>query len=162
MLAAQRSDDGGSGIVPAALARRLGAAYLSNVAAIRLSGKRVEVERKLERGNRQVWSAALPAVVAVESGSVLVRHVSVAGLILARRRAVETVTPASFGVDASSLMQLNQPKRLATPPSEEDGCPRRSARPDGQGPEHDDGSPLWQCRQFGHEFKRQENPYRSG
>lgn len=115
VLAAQRSDDGGSGIVPAALARALGAAYLSNVAAIRLSGEGVEVERKLERGNRQVWSAALPAVVAVEPGTVLVRYVSVAALIVARRRAVETVTPAEFGVDPASLTQLNQLKRLTTP-----------------------------------------------
>ena len=38
-----------------------GAAYLSNVAAIRLSGERMEAERKRERGYRQVLSAGSPA-----------------------------------------------------------------------------------------------------
>ena len=115
VLAAQRSSDGGSGIVPAAIARALGAAYLSNVAAVRLAGESVEVERKLERGNRQVWSAALPAVVAVEPGSILPRYVSVAALILARRRAVDTLTLAAVGVDPGSLARLTVLKRLAAP-----------------------------------------------
>jgi electron transfer flavoprotein beta subunit len=115
VLTAQRSDDGGSGIVPAAVARALGAAYLSNVAAIRLAGESVEVERKLERGNRQVWSAALPAVVAVESGTLLPRYVSVAALILARRQAVEAITPAGLGVAPGSLARLVDVKRLAAP-----------------------------------------------
>ncbi len=115
VLAAQRSDDGGSGIVPAAVARALGAAYLSNVAVVRLADERVEVERKLERGHRQVWSAALPAVVAVEHGALLPRYVSVAALILARRRAVETITTAALGVDPGSLARLTDVKRLAAP-----------------------------------------------
>lgn len=127
VLAAQRSDDGGSGIVPAAVARALGAAYLSNVAVVRLAGERVEVERKLERGNRQVWSAALPVVVAVEFGAILARYVSVAALILARRRAVERVTPSEFGVDLGSLAQLNQLKRLAAPRRR----PKKTAAPVG-------------------------------
>ncbi len=115
VLAAQRSDDGGSGIVPAAVARALGAAYLTNVAVVRLGGERIEVERKLERGNRQVWSAALPAVVAIESGTLVPRYVSVAALILARRQAVETITPAALGVDPGSLARLTDVKRLAAP-----------------------------------------------
>jgi electron transfer flavoprotein beta subunit len=115
VLAAQRSDDGGSGIVPAAIARALGGAYLSNVAVVRLAGEAVEVERKLERGNRQVWSAALPAVVAIEPGTVVARYVSVAALILARRMKVETVTTAALGIDPGTLVPLSQLKKLATP-----------------------------------------------
>jgi len=115
VLAAQRSDDGRSGIVPAAIARALGAAYLSNVAATRFDGERVEVERKLERGNRQVWAAALPAVVAVEPGTILPRYVSVAALILARRRPVEELTAQSFGVALDALPQLTALQRLAPP-----------------------------------------------
>jgi electron transfer flavoprotein beta subunit len=115
VLAGQRSDDGGSGIVPAVIARTLGGAYLSNVAVVRLAGERVEVERKLERGNRQAWNAALPAVVAIEPGVILARYVSVAKLIVARRRAAETLLPAELGVHLESLPQLTQLKKLATP-----------------------------------------------
>lgn len=115
VLAAQRSDDGGSGIVPAAMARALGVAYLSNVAAVRLAGERIEVERKLERGHRQVWRAALPAVIAVEPGTTLPRYVSVAALILARRRPVETITPAALGIEVSSLRALTEWKGLRAP-----------------------------------------------
>lgn len=115
VLAAQRSDDGGSGIVPAAAARALGAAYLSNVAAIRIAGERIEVERKLERGNRQVWSATLPAVVAVEPGTVLPRYVSVAARILAKRRPVEVLTMAVLGIDPGHLARLTALKGLAVP-----------------------------------------------
>lgn len=117
VFAAQRSDDGGSGIVPAAVARAIGGAYLSNVASVRPdeAGERVEVERKLERGNRQVWNAALPAVVAVEAGTILARYVSVSSLILARRRAVETCTTDDFGVVVENLSQLSELKKLTTP-----------------------------------------------
>jgi electron transfer flavoprotein beta subunit len=115
VLAAQRSDDGGSGIVPAAIARALRGTYLSNVAVVRIAGEKVEVERKLERGNRQVWSAALPAVIAIEPGTIMARYVSVATLILARRRKLETVTIAALGIDTGTLVQLSQLKKLATP-----------------------------------------------
>lgn len=62
-----------------------------------------------------MWSAPLPAVVAVEPGTILPRYVSVAALILARRRAVETITPAALGVDPGSLARLTELKRLAAP-----------------------------------------------
>jgi electron transfer flavoprotein beta subunit len=115
VVTAQRSDDGGSGIVPAAIARAIGGAYLSNVAVVRLAGERVEVERKLERGNRQVWSARLPVVVAVESGTVMPRYVSVASLILAKRRAIETITLEVLSVDPAGLARLTELKGLAAP-----------------------------------------------
>ncbi len=115
VLAAQRSDDGQSGLVPAAVARALDAPYLSNVALVRLSEERVEVQRKLERGNRQIWAASLPAVIGVEPGSVLPRYVSVAAIILARRRAVEELTPAALGADPQALPRLATLQRLVAP-----------------------------------------------
>jgi electron transfer flavoprotein beta subunit len=115
VVTAQRSDDGGSGIVPAAIARAIDGAYLSNVAVVRLEGERVEVERKLERGNRQVWSASLPVVVAVESGTILPRYVSVAALILAKRQAIETITLEVLSVDPGRLARLTELKGLAAP-----------------------------------------------
>ena len=108
VLAGQRSDDGGSGIVPAATARAMGAAYLSNASIVELRDGQVEVERKLEAGNRQVWGASLPAVVAIESGSIQPRYVSVAGLLLAQRRPVEEIS-----IDADSFPGPAVTQRLA-------------------------------------------------
>ena len=115
VLAAQRSDDGQSGLVPAAVARALDAAYLSNVTLVQLSEERVEVQRKLERGNRQVWAASLPAVIAVEPGSVSPRYVSVAAIILARRRAVEELAVEALGADPQMLPRLTTLQRLVVP-----------------------------------------------
>lgn len=115
VFAAQRSDDGRSGIVPAAAAHHLGAAYLSNAAAVRLDGDLVEVERKLERGNRETWMAELPAVVAFEPGIVVPRYVSVAALVLARRAPRETLSPETLGVALERLPRLTTRLRLTAP-----------------------------------------------
>lgn len=115
VFAAQRSDDGGSGIVPAALAHALGAAYLSNVISVSLENERVEIQRKLERGNRQVWTAALPAVVAFEPGANFPRYVSVAALAVAQRRPVDDGTPRDVGCDPAAIAPLVRLQRLATP-----------------------------------------------
>ncbi len=115
VFGAQRSDDGRSGMVPAAVAHALGAVYLSNATAVRLNGETVEIHRKLERGHRQVWAAALPAVVAFEPGGNIPRYVSVAALILAQRRAVEELAPPTLGVRLDELPRLNVLHRL-TPP----------------------------------------------
>ena len=115
VLTAQRSDDGRSGLVPAAVARALDAAYLSNAALVQLSEERIEVQRKLERGNRQVWAASLLAVVAVEPGSILPRYVSVAALILAQKCAVEELETEALGVNLQGLPRLTTLQRLVVP-----------------------------------------------
>lgn len=115
VFAAQRSDDGRSGIVPAAAAHNLGAAYLSNAAAVRLTGGGVEVERKLERGNRETWMAELPAVVGFEPGINVPRYVSVAALVLARRAPQEALSPETLGVALERLPRLTTRLRLAAP-----------------------------------------------
>ncbi len=111
----QRSDDGESGIVPASLAHTLGGVYLSSAAGARLGEGRVEIERRLERGRRQKWAASLPAVVAFEPALDVPRYVAVAALILARRRAIDTLTPAAVGVNLDTLPRLTTLKRLLSP-----------------------------------------------
>jgi len=111
----QRSDDGRSGVVPPVLAHALGAAYLSNAATATLAGERVEIQRRLERGHRQVWAAALPAVVAVEPSAMIPRYVSVAALLLAQRHAVEELNPAMLGTNAAAVPPLTVLRRLMPP-----------------------------------------------
>jgi len=134
VFTAQRSDDGGSGMVPAALAHVLGAAYLSNAATATLVDERVAIQRRLERGHRQVWAAALPAVVAVEPGATIPRYVSVAALLLAQRHVVEELTPAMFGANVAAVPPPTtlrrlvpprlRPKKIATPASGQSAADR--------------------------------------
>ena len=112
VLTAQRSDDGRSGLVPAFLARALGAAYLSNAVAMRLTPGEVEIQRRLGHGDRQIWSAAFPAVVAFDAGINLPRYPRARVRILARRRPIEELSPAALGVSLDSLPRSTVVVRL--------------------------------------------------
>lgn len=109
VFAAQRSNDGESGLVPAYLAHVLRGAYLSNVSDFRLDPAGIEIRRRIERGHRQVWRASLPAVVAFDPGGTVPRYVAVAAIALARRREIEQLTPQALG---TVLSQLPRPARL--------------------------------------------------
>ncbi len=115
VLAAQASDDRASGIVPGALAHALGAAYFSNALSLRLRGDEVEVERRLERGDRERWAARLPALVAIEGGAAPRRYVSVAALALARQRPIERLSPGAIGMPLEALPRRLTRVRLAAP-----------------------------------------------
>jgi electron transfer flavoprotein beta subunit len=137
VFAAQASDDGRSGLVPPFLASRLDAAYLSNAAAARLADGEVEILRRVERGGRQVWRAALPAVVACDGGINLPRYPRVAARLRARRQRIEETSPAALGVDLGSLPRpvaivrleplRRRPKKIATPASQSSAADRMKA-----------------------------------
>jgi electron transfer flavoprotein beta subunit len=112
VFTAQESSDGESGMVPAYLASTIGAAFMSNVANIQLSGNEVEIHRRIERGHRHVWKAALPAVVAFNKDINLPRYVSVAAMICARQKAIVTLTPEMLGVSLAKLPRSAKLERL--------------------------------------------------
>jgi electron transfer flavoprotein beta subunit len=112
VFTAQESSDGESGMVPAYLASTIGAAFLSNVANIQLSGNEVEIHRRIERGHRQVWKAMLPAVVAFNKDINLPRYVSVAAMICARQKAIVKLTPEMLGVSFAELPRSTKLERL--------------------------------------------------
>jgi electron transfer flavoprotein beta subunit len=128
VFAAQMSGNGGSGLVPAFLARRLDAVYLSNAVAFRLTDGEVEIQRRVQRGGRQIWRATLPAVVAFESGINVPRYPRVAARFRARRQTIEETSPAGLGVDLDSLPRVleilrleslrRRPKKIALPTRE--------------------------------------------
>lgn len=121
-----RSSDGEGALLSAYLARALDAAYLSNAVEVRLTEDGVEIERWLERGHRQVWAAALPAVVSFAAGANPPRYVSTAALALARHRPLDEIDSAELAGAASSppdpgpvLERLAKPrirpKKIAAP-----------------------------------------------
>lgn len=109
----QGSDAGHGAVVPAYLAHALGAAYLSEVWDLSLSGPAIEVQRRLERGHRQIWSAPLPAVLAFAPGAREPRYVSVAALALARHGHVENLTVQDSGGGAAQISGTAKLERLA-------------------------------------------------
>ncbi|HJL53567.1 MAG TPA: hypothetical protein QF695_13150, partial [Arenicellales bacterium] len=123
VLTAQRSIDESNGLVAAALASNLKAAYLSNVVDIQILNDEVKVSRKIERGHRQLWSAGLPAVVAVDPGSQTSLYIPVANLALAKQASVETLATSTedFAPPPNLMEQIKlAPGRIRT---------RRSAVP---------------------------------
>lgn len=69
VLCGSRSADSGSEFMGAALAERLNLPLATNVIKIELQDKgTVQVDRKLERGERDTYSFKLPAVIAIEKG----------------------------------------------------------------------------------------------
>jgi electron transfer flavoprotein beta subunit len=137
VFAAQASDDERSGLVPAFLARGLDAAYLSNAVTFRLMGAELEIQRRAERGDRQVWAAALPAVVAFDRGINVPRYPRVAERLRARRQAIEETRPDALGADLGALPRLvkllrleplrRRPKKVALPASEGSAADRMRA-----------------------------------
>jgi electron transfer flavoprotein beta subunit len=113
VLTGQLSSDECSGLVAAALAADLGAAYLSNAVDVQLQKGEISIKRKVERGHRQLWSAELPVVVALAPGANRPRYVSVAGLALASRIPVEVVTPGELFLQLNELPRLTERVRLS-------------------------------------------------
>lgn len=79
IICAQRSAEGAHGVVPAALADRLGLPLVSNVIALDVDWSRREARatQMLERGARWAWSAAVPMVCAVERDAAAPRYLAV-------------------------------------------------------------------------------------
>jgi len=113
------SGDGASGLFPAVLAAELDAALLTAVSGVRLEGRHLEVERRLERGNREQVSCELPAVLAVEPVLAEPRYISVRAVQAARERMVETVHSSEGPSPGYDLLALEpakpRPKRVSGP-----------------------------------------------
>jgi electron transfer flavoprotein alpha/beta subunit len=86
VICAQRSASGAHGVVPAALADRMGLPILSNVVGLEIDwAQRVaRATQMLERGARWHWSAVLPAVCAVERDVITPRYLAVRRFARAR------------------------------------------------------------------------------
>jgi electron transfer flavoprotein beta subunit len=112
VMAGQRSGDEQIGLVAAAVAKDIGAAYLSNVAKIEIHESEVKIARKIERGHQQLCSADLPAVLAVDAGVNQPRYVSVASLLMSRRSPVKVLALGDVVLAADELPRLTERVRL--------------------------------------------------
>lgn len=131
------SVDGDGDVLPHMIAHDLGAACLTNIAVLDVSGADIRAERRIEKGHRQIWGARLPAVVAFDPGANSPRYAPVAALVLARRAAVSVLDTRDRNGDpreprpATLLRKLVppriRPKHIATGSSSQSAAERMRA-----------------------------------
>jgi electron transfer flavoprotein beta subunit len=95
LLFGNESADAGNYQVAIRVAQALGLPVVTGVKAIQvLDGARVRCEQEVA-GGRDVYELALPAVVTVKEGLNLPRYPSVPGRLRAKRKPLDTVSPAA-------------------------------------------------------------------
>lgn len=113
------SGDGGSGLFPAVLATALDHALVTAVAGVSIEPPRLRLERRLERGDREVVGCGLPAVLAVEPTLAEPRYISVRALHGATERTIATIQSAASPGGGDELLALEpvkpRPKRVSGP-----------------------------------------------
>src|SRR3954462_7428054 len=97
VLTATESTDGYTGTIPAQIAELLGWPSLTFAKEIHLEGTTAKIQRQTEAGY-DVVEASLPAVVSVTAGVVEPRYPSFKGIMAAKNKPVDAVTPADLGL----------------------------------------------------------------
>lgn len=129
-----RSLAGGSGKVPALMAEHLDWPVVTDIVEFRFDRSRVLFQRRLARGARAEGEVTLPAVVAVEAGSVSLRYASLPGLMKARRTTIPVRHLGDLGLSPFDLNFPSATVQAAMPPYHR---PREIFIPDSSLPAHE-------------------------
>ncbi len=102
VLCGQRADDSQAGQVGAYLAQMLGIPVVQGVVKVEVDSeaKKVQVQRKLEKGNREVVDCSIPALLAVEAGLNTPRHATIRGVLKARTKEIVRRDSKDLGLSA--------------------------------------------------------------
>jgi electron transfer flavoprotein beta subunit len=139
VLCGARSLDNNAGLVGPAIAETLGMSLVSDVTKIEHADReKVRVHKRLEKGNRAIVEASIPALLTIEAGVGELRYASLPSLIAAQRRDIEqfdlTALGLSFGDVGSRASKTNvlarelarpRAKKLFTPDSSLPATERR-------------------------------------
>jgi len=97
VIAGVESTDGYTGTMPATIAELLGVASITAVRKLEPDGEGFRVERQTESGY-DVLRAPSPALITVTAGATEPRYPSLKGIMAAKSKLVERVSPADLGV----------------------------------------------------------------
>ena len=97
MIAGVESTDGYTGTMPATIAELLGVASITAVRKLEPDGEGFRVERQTEPGY-DVLRAPSPALITVTAGATEPRYPSLKGIMAAKSKPVERLSPADLGV----------------------------------------------------------------
>ena len=105
VLTGSQSDDVGYGSTASLVAGHLGwpHAWLVMGLEVEEGGATAKVTREMESGMNEVFRLALPAVIEVQAGINHPRYASLKGIMKAKRKPIDTPTPADLGLDVASL-----------------------------------------------------------
>lgn len=98
VIAGNEATDGRGGVVPAAVAERLGVPHLTFLNTIEISADSVKGQRGTENGTLDVH-ASLPAVISVTEASAEPRFPNFKGIMSAKKKPLETISVGDLGVE---------------------------------------------------------------
>jgi electron transfer flavoprotein beta subunit len=107
VITATESTDGYTGVVPQAIAELLDVPAVTFAKAIEYDGTTLKVKRQTEAGYDLV-EAALPAVVSVTAGVNEPRYPSLKGIMGAKTKPLDKLTPADLGLDGAGAASAGQ------------------------------------------------------
>jgi electron transfer flavoprotein beta subunit len=105
VITGSQSDDASYGATGSIIAAFLGWPHAWLLMGIELvdGGAAVEVVREMESGTNEVLKLALPAVLEVQAGINHPRYASLKGIMAAKKKPIDVVSPADLGLDASAV-----------------------------------------------------------
>ncbi len=132
ILCGDTSIDDNDGLEGPYLAGRLAIPHISRAVKVSVGGNRqlLEVERVVERGDRQLMQCSLPALLTVQKGSTVPRYPTLAGFLHAESSHVRVLNPADlefarnvtlFSLNTTRIAARSNPK-----PKKQRGVAERS------------------------------------
>ena len=98
-----QSDDFGWAQTGVVLAEMLGLPHSTIIMEIEVSGSTLRVKRELEAGWFQWIGMPLPALLTIQSGINKPRYATLKGIMAAKNKAIQKLTPADLGLSAAEL-----------------------------------------------------------
>lgn len=98
VVAGNVSTDGSGGVLPAMVAEHLEVPHLTALSSVQVSDSTVSGTRNTSYGKAQI-SAPLPAVISITEALPDARFPNFKGIMAAKKKPVESVTPADLGVN---------------------------------------------------------------
>ena len=98
-----QSDDLGLAQTGVILAQMLGLPHSTIIMEIQVTGSSLKVKRELEAGWFQWIEMPLPALLTVQSGINKPRYTTLKGIMAAKNKPIQKLTPADLGLSAADL-----------------------------------------------------------
>jgi electron transfer flavoprotein beta subunit len=116
VLCGGRTQDRGSGKIPALLGEYLDWPVVTDITGFDISAARVRFQRRLARGARSEGEVTMPAVLGIEAGAVRLRYASLPGLMQAKRAPIPVRYLPDLGLSPQDLNFPASTVHVAMPP----------------------------------------------
>ena len=136
VLTGSQSDDVGYGGTGSVVAGHLGWPHAWLVMGVEVEEGSLKVKREMESGMNEIFRVRLPAVLEIQAGINHPRYASLKGIMMAKKKPLETLAPADLGLEPSELGAAGSRLEIvsvAFPPSGEgaqmiEGSPEAAAK----------------------------------